>query len=171
MVRGGVASDGTKQPTPPQGEETMDFPVMPSEKGTGRSEKPVTPAHARQPSVTTSQIFKASPNVGGVEALEAKNPQTARITAKPMPSTPDVGSEALRKVLTEKIEKARTTARIRKNELRMQALDLEIRRGTSPLAGAAPISFGSHLIAYLPGLFLLLALVVLLVWYAFQQAN
>ncbi len=173
MVRGGVASDGSIQSTPPKGEETMDFPVMPSERGTGRGEKAhhVTPPHARQPSVTTSQIFKASPNVGGVEALEAKSPQSARITAKPMPSTPDAGSEALRKVMTEKIEKARTTARIRKNELRMQALDLEMRRGASPVAGAAPISFGSHLIAYLPGLFLLLALVVLLVWYVFQQAN
>ena len=173
MVRGGTAADPSKQSTPPQGEETMDFPVLPTDKGMGRGEKAhaVTPAHARQPSVTTSQIFKASPNVGGGEALEAKNPQTARFAAKPLPASPDVGSEALRRVLTDKIEKTRTTARIRKNELRMQALDLEVRRGTSPLAGAAPIPLGSHLIALLPGLFLLMVLVVLLVWYVFQQAN
>lgn len=179
MVRGGLPSDQPKQPTTPQGEQTMDFPALPGDKEAGRQQQKqdpggkVTSSHRRNqpPSVTTSQMFKASPNIGGVEALEAKSPQTARHTAKPMPASADAGSEALRRILTEKIEKARTTARIRKNEQNMQALDLEARRGSSPLAGAVQLPLSTQLVAHLPGFFLLLALAILMVWFAFQQAG
>jgi serine/threonine protein kinase len=176
MVRGGTG-DQSKQSPPPASEETMDFPALPGDKEAGRQQQKqdpaskVTSSHRRQaPSVTTSQIFKASPNIGGAEALEAKSPQTARLTAKPMP-TADAGSEALRKILTDKIEKARTTARIRKQEKHMQALDLEARGGPVTLAGTAPLPLGEHLIALLPGFSVLLILAILLVWYLFQQTG
>jgi serine/threonine protein kinase len=157
-------------------EQTMDFPMLPTDKEVGRLEKQeptkgTAAHHRRPPSVTTSQIFKASPNIGGVEALEAKNPQSARFTAKPVPTTTDVGSEALRKVLTEKIEKARTTARIRRTEQRMQALDLELRGFSSPMAGIGQLPLGAHLMAYLPGTFLLLVLVTLVVVLVMQQSG
>ena len=51
----------------------------------------------------------------------------------------------------------------------MQALDLEIRRGTAPPAGASAISFTDHLRAHLFGLALVLALVALMVLFALQQ--
>jgi serine/threonine protein kinase len=177
MVRGGTNNDAAKQSTPPQGEDTMDFPALPTDKEAGRQQQKqepgshrVTASHKRQqpPSVTTSQIFKASPNVGGAEALEAKNP-TVRPPVKPLPAAQDAGSEALRRILTDKIEKARTTSRIRKNEKRMQALDLEIRHGGASFIGAAPMPFSVHVMAYLPGLFLMLVLAVLLAWLALQQ--
>lgn len=176
MVRGGTNNDAAKQATPPQGEDTMDFPALPTDKEAGRQQQKqepgshrVTASHKRQPpSVTTSQIFKASPNVGGVEALEAKNP-TTRPISKPLPAVHDAGSEALRRILTDKIEKARTTSRIRKNEKSMQALDLELRHGGASVSSAAPMPFTVHLMAYLPGLFLLLLLVALLAWFALQQ--
>ncbi|HEX3135368.1 MAG TPA: serine/threonine-protein kinase [Planctomycetota bacterium] len=176
MVRGGTNNDAAKQSTLPQGEDIMDFPALPTDKEAGRQQQKQTPgshrvtaAHKRQaPSVTTSQIFKASPNVGGAEALEEKNPQ-GRPPSKPLPAVADAGSEALRRILTDKIEKARTTSRIRKNEKRMQALDLEVRSGGGSYACAAFMPFSVHLMAYLPGLFLLLVLAVLLTWLAFQQ--
>jgi eukaryotic-like serine/threonine-protein kinase len=175
MVRGGVQSD-PKPPTPPQGEETMDFPALPTDKEVGRQQqkdpanKGTTPHRRHPPSVTTSQIFKASPNVGGVDALEAKNPQSARHTAKPLPTGADAGSEALRRILTDKIEKARTTARHRRNQQQMQALDLEARSGSAPLsAGAAPLPVGEQVLAFLPGFVLLLILAVLLAMFVLQQ--
>lgn len=176
MVRGGVQSD-PKPPTPPQGEETMDFPALPTDKEAGRQQQKdpgqkVTASHRRNqaPSVTTSQIFKASPNVGGAEALEAKNP-LARPASKPMPTSADAGSEALRRILTDKIEKARTTARINKNQKQMQALDIEVRGGLSGLsAGAAPLPLGEHLIAMLPGFALILILAILMVMFALQRS-
>jgi hypothetical protein len=145
----------------------MDFPALPTEKGFARSDKGTT-AHTRKqaPSVTTSQIFKAPTAVGGADALEAKTPGVAR---KPIPASGEVGSEALRRILTDKIEKARTTSRIRRNENRMQALDLEIRRGSTPSSSGTPISLSHALAAYLPGLLLLLVLAVLVVWFIFQQ--
>jgi serine/threonine protein kinase len=182
MVRGGAQSDQAKPPTPPQGEETMDFPALPTDKEAGRQQQKQDPAskgtgaYSRQamsksPSVTTSQMFKSPVSVGGAEALEAKDPQSARYTARPMPTSVDAGSEALRRILTDKIEKARTTARIRKNQQNMQALDLEIRRGSSPLAGAAQLPLSAHLAGILPGLLLLLILALLMVWFVFQQAS
>jgi hypothetical protein len=179
MVRGGVQSD-PKPATPPQGEVTMDFPALPGDKEVGRQQQKQEPgqkgtaSHRRNqpPSVTTSQIFKASPNVGGVEALEAKNPQSARHTAKPLPASADAGSEALRKILTDKIEKARTTARHRKNQQQMQALDLEVRSGGASLAaGVAPLPMSEHLRAHLPGFLLLLILGLLLVLFVLQQTH
>jgi hypothetical protein len=166
MIKGGSGGEA-KQPTPPQGEETMDFPAMPTEKGVGRQEKG-TASHTRQqpPSVTTSQMFKSPVSVGGADALEAKIPGVAR---KVLPAAADAGSEALRRILTDKIEKARTTSRIRRNENRMQSLDLEIRRGVAPSSSGAPLSLSTVLVAYLPGLLLLLALIVLIVWFVFQQ--
>lgn len=173
MVRGGIQSDQSKQSTPPAGEETMDFPALPTDKEVGRQQQKQDPGskvtRRQPPSVTTSQMFKASPNIGGAEALEAKNPQTGRL-AKPIPASADVGSEALRRVLTDKIEKARTTARIRKNEKQMRALDLEA-RGSSRTAGAAEFPPGATMMALLPGFFLLLVLVILMVWFVFQQAG
>ncbi|MBA3697554.1 MAG: serine/threonine protein kinase [Planctomycetes bacterium] len=178
MVRGGTQSDQSKSSTSQQSEETMDFQALPGDKEAGRQQQKqdpaakVTSSHRRQPpSVTTSQIFKASPNIGGAEALEAKNPQTARLTAKPLPTSADAGSDALRKVLTEKIEKARTTARIRRQEKHMQALDLEARGGSVTLAGTASLPLGAHLIALLPGFSVLLILAILMVWFVFQQSG
>lgn len=166
LIRGGAAGEA-KQPTPPQGEETMDFPALPTEKGVSRQEKG-TGSHPRKqaPSITTSQMFKSPIAVGGADALEAKAPGVAR---KPVPASGDAGSEALRRILTDKIEKARTTSRIQKNENRMQALDLEIRRGLTPSSSGSPVSLSNLLAAYLPGLLLLLALVVLMVWFIFQD--
>jgi hypothetical protein len=51
----------------------------------------------------------------------------------------------------------------------MQALDLEIRRGVTPSSSGTPVSLSNMMAAYLPGLLLLLALVVLMVWFIFQQ--
>ena len=155
----------------------MDFPSLPNDKGTGRQQQKdpaskVTASHRRQPpAVTTTQRFKSPTSIGGVEALESKKPQTARLSAKPIPASADAGSEALRRVLTEKIEKARTTARISKNELKMQALDLEVRRGSSLSAGTAPLPLSMYATAHLPGIFLLLVLAILMLWFVFQQAG
>lgn len=178
MVRGGIKPDQSKQSTPPQGEETMDFPALPNDKEVGRQQQKqdpggkVTASHRRNPpSVTTSQIFKASPNIGGAEALEAKNPQSGRLAAKPVPASADAGSEALRRILTDKIEKARTTARIRKNEKQMRALDLEARDGSSRSSDVAELPSGSNVVALMPGFFLLLVLAILMVWFVFQQAG
>ena len=88
-----------------------------------------------------------------------------------MPANADAGSEALRRVLTEKIEKVRTTARIRKNEKNMQALDLEVRRGSSQLADTAPLPLSAYVMAHLPGFFLLLVLAILMMWFVFQQSG
>lgn len=177
MVRGGTAPDQGKLSTPPKGEETMDFPALPNDKEAGRHQQKdptskVTASHRRHPpSVTTSQMFKSPANIGGAEALESKNPQTARLAARPLPANADAGSEALRRILTEKIEKTRTTARIRKNEKNMQALDLEVRRGSSQLAGTAPLPLSTYVTAHLPGFFLLLVLAILLMWFGFQQSG
>jgi hypothetical protein len=150
---------------------------MPGDREVGRRDKDdpklkkSTVSQTRQASVTTSQIFKANPNVGGNDELEARRPETVRLQAKPLSVNPTAGSDALRKVLTEKIEKVRTTARLRKNQDRMQALDLEVRRGTASPAGARTIPFTDHLQAHVFGLILLLALVGLMVLFVFQQVK
>ena len=177
MVRGATPTEGHKQIASPQDEQTMGFQAMPGDREVGRRDKDdpklkkATVSHTRQASVTTSQIFKANPSVGGVEALEAKRPELVRPPAKPLSVSPTAGSDALRKTMTDKIEKVRTTARLRKNEDRMQALDLEIRRGTAPLAGASATSFTDHLRAHVFGLALVLALVALMVLFTLQQVK
>jgi serine/threonine protein kinase len=177
MVRGVTPSEGHKLVAPPQGEQTMGFQAMPGDREVGRRDKDdpklkkVTVSHTRQASVTTSQMFKANPNVGGDDALESKRPETVRLQVKPLPVNPTAGSDALRKSLTEKIEKVRTTARLRKNENRMQALDLEVRRGSAPLAGASAIPFSDHLRAHFFGIILVLALAFLMVLFVLQQVK
>ncbi len=177
MVRGATPTDGHKQITSPQDEQTIGFQAMPGDREVGRRDKDdpklkkSTVSQTRQASVTTSQIFKANPNVGGNDALEAKRSGSVRLQTKPVSANPTAGSDALRKTLTDKIEKVRTTARLRKNQDRMQALDLEVRRGTAPPAGARAIPFADHLRAHVVGLILVLALVALMVLFVLQQVK
>jgi serine/threonine protein kinase len=177
MVRGVTPTEGHKQVSSSHDDQTIGFQAMPGDKEVDRRDKDdpklkkITVSHTRQASVTTSQIFKANPNVGGNEALESKRPESVRLQARPLPVNPTAGSDALRKTLTEKIEKVRTTARLRKNENRMQALDLEVRRGTAPLAGVRAIPFTDHLRAHVFGLILVLALVFLMVLFVLQQVK
>jgi serine/threonine-protein kinase len=118
MVRGGLKDEG-KSAVAANAEETMDFQSLPGDKATGRLENKdpkakVTHSHRKAPSVTTSKIFKAPPNIsGGAEALELKKSQASGQTTR---SVPENGSDALRKMLTDKIDKVRTTARFNKNQ-------------------------------------------------------
>jgi hypothetical protein len=98
--------------------DTMDFPALPGDKALGRTDNKdpagkVTASHKRrQEGVTTSKIFAASPAaVSSDNALESKHPITSRHQLKP---TATNGSEALRKAMTDKIEKIRTTSRFKK---------------------------------------------------------
>jgi serine/threonine protein kinase len=177
MVRGATPTEGNKQVAPPQDEQTMGFQAMPGDKEVGRRDKDdpklkkATVSQTRQASVTTSQIFKANPSVGGNDALESNRAESVRLQAKTLPVNPTAGSDALRKILTDKVEKVRTTTRLRKNQDRMQALDLEVRRGSAPLAGARTVPFTDHLRAHIFGLILVLALVALMALFALQQAK
>ena len=177
MVRGATLTEGNKQVDSSEDESTLEFQAMPGDREVGRRDKDdpkltkSTASKARQVSVSTSQIFKANPNFGGNEALEAKRLESIRLPAKSLSVNPTAGSDALRKILTDKVEKVRTTARLRKNQDRMQALDLEVRHGTAPLAGANAISLTDHLLAHVFGLALVLALVVLMVLFALQQVS
>jgi hypothetical protein len=180
LVRGGI-SPGTppggsaKPATPATGEATMDFPAMPADRevrqkhepGTGRIAKtPATDTHRRPlpGSKSTSQIFRAPQILPGGAALEARNP-VAQPSAGPAAPSPTAGSDALRGIFTDKIEKAKTTARLKKNQLKMEALDLAIRR---PGAGVARLTLADQFAGLLPALLIFAALAALIIVYALQ---
>jgi serine/threonine protein kinase len=167
MIRGGINENINPSA---EATEFQDFQALPGDRAADRIDKKdpkakATDTHRRSPSVTTSQIFKASSNVtGGTEALESKTPLAVR---QINPIFPGNGSEALRKIMTDKIEKVRTTARFKKNQTRMQALDIEVRRGLPSLAtGERQIS--EALAANAPAIVLLIIIIALVVIYFAQ---
>jgi serine/threonine-protein kinase len=118
MVRGAHIDEAKKAQQANNDMDTMDFPALPGDKALGRTDNKdpagkVTASHKRrQEGVTTSKIFAASPAaVSSDNALESKHPITSRHQLKP---TATNGSEALRKAMTDKIEKIRTTSRFKK---------------------------------------------------------
>ena len=169
MVRGGHA-DATKSAVSSSATETIGFQALPGDKATGRIENKDpkskgTASHRQAPSVTTSQMFQTTPSVaGGTDALESNKPHTVRQVAK---AAPENGSDALRKVLTDKIEKVQTTARFKKNQTRMQALDAEVQRGLPSLAtGELPMA--QALLALGPVMGLVIIVLALLIFYFTQ---
>ncbi len=166
MVRGGKV-DATKSSDTSSATDTIGFQALPGDKATGRIENKDpkskgTASYRQAPSVTTSQMFQTTPSVaGGTDALESKKPHIVRPVAK---TTPTNGSDALRKVLTDKIEKVQTTARFKKNQTRMQALDVEVRRGL-PSVATGELPMAQALLALGPIMGLLLIVLVLVIWY------
>jgi serine/threonine protein kinase len=157
MVRGGQEDAKTQMMENSGNEETLDFPTLPTDKGVEHNNK-TTGIHRRRASVSTSQMFRVSTHiVPDNEALEAKN--TAK--RKPLPIS-DKGSDALRKILTDKIEKTKTTARISKNQQKMVALDIEAKREL-PTLRSGELSFARVVAAYYPALIMLVLLIVLLI--------
>ena len=180
MVRGGTGPgtspvDSTKQGTTPVGEATMDFAAMPSDREVRQKHEPGTARMVKRPltdsqtkgtpaSHSTSHVFRAPQILPGGAALESKKPAAP---AAPIPAAPSptAGSDALRGIFTDKIEKAKTTARLRKNQIKMEALDLAIRQ---PNAGAAPLTLVDQLAGLLPALLIFGVLAALIIVYALQ---
>jgi serine/threonine protein kinase len=179
LVRGasspGTPPSGSARPSTPVGEATMDFPAMPSDREVRQKHEPATGRIAKAPaadtprrpvpaSKTTSQIFRAPQILPGGAALEARNPvvQGPGVPAAPAAIT---GSDALRGVFTDKIEKAKTTARLKKNQLKLEALDLAFRR---PAAGVARLTLADQFAGLLPALLIFAALAALIIVYALQ---
>lgn len=180
LVRGGTgpgtsSADVAREASTPVGEATMDFPAMPSDRevrqkiepGTGRTVKrpPMTASQTKgtPASHSTSHVFRAPQIMPGGNALESRNPPASAPVAAPQ--SPTAGSDALRGVFTDKIEKAKTTARLRKNQIKMEALDLAFRR---PDAGTARLTFADQLAGLLPALLIFGALAALIIVYALQ---
>ena len=153
----------------------MDFAAMPSDREVRQKHVPVSAKQpAKQPdtnshrrgtpaSPTTSQVFRAPQILPGGAALEAKTP--TKQPAIPAAPSPTAGSDALRGIFTDKIDKAKTTARIRKNQITMEAFDLAVRQ---PNAVVTRLSITDQLAGILPALLIFGALVALIIIYAIQ---
>jgi serine/threonine protein kinase len=141
-------------------EDYEDFSTLPSEKGVERTRKN-TDTHRRHSSGSTSQMFRKHTHIPvDTEALEAKDNKA--IPVKKALPVADAGSDALRKVLTSKIEKAKTTARISKTQNRMVALDSELKQSL-PTLRSGELSLVDVLAAYYPALIMLVVALVLII--------
>jgi serine/threonine protein kinase len=121
--------------------------------------KPPPPPPPKKDSDSSKHFRPSAADLSGSPALESHRPQGA-------PAAPATGSDALRKVFTDKVEKAKTTARFRKDQLKMQALDLEARRFNP---GAAQLRLTDQLAASVPWLLLASVLIALMVFFIMQQ--
>jgi serine/threonine-protein kinase len=165
MVRGAGAGTPPTGSRPPAAEDDSDeFVPMPVDRETrsitrDRHKQPSSGAY--RPSSGSARVpadaarHQPSPvTTPGTDPLVAHRPPAAKVPAKtaqpPQPQSQprtDLGSEALRKVFTDKIEKVKTTARIRRQQQKMEAVSLEIRSGSTTaalpltvrLAGMAPM--------------------------------
>jgi len=122
MTSGATTSDAPPSSPPPRvEEETMDFPSMPGDRDTDRLQHKLDPATHKVTvaqrhtlSFSATHVVKTSPSAGGADALEAKHPVTRPPPQAALPTNNDAGSEALRRALTDKFAKVRTTVRLRK---------------------------------------------------------
>ncbi len=179
LVRGGTgpsssSADTAEQAATPVSQATMDFPAMPSDREVRQKHEPGATGTTKQPvaasqrkgtpaSSSTSHVFRAPQVMPGGYALESKNPGIPAPT--PAAPSPTAGSDALRGVFTDKIEKAKTTARLRKNRSQMEALDMAF---TRPTAGVAQLTLADQIAGLLPAALIFGALVALVIIYAFQ---
>jgi serine/threonine protein kinase len=179
MVRSGNPSTPPSGSARPEADSGDDFVPMESDRETRsitkRTHKPPSPgAHAvgaapRVPSAPSTKMYASAAMQAGADPLEARQRSSPTGPGRPAPTAPaprEIGSEALRKAYTDKIEKVKTTRRINRLRAELEMASVPAPDGTV-VAGELPLS--SRLAALAPLLLLGATVVILLIVWIVQK--
>ena len=172
MVRGGSPGTPPSGSIPPVIDDSEDFVPMAIDRETRSitrrtSKPPSTGAHVLKapPRSPSTKLFASVAMHAGTDPLEARSHvlgATRAATSAPAPH--EIGSHALRKAYTEKIEKVKTTTRI--NRLRAELETIPASAISSVMAGELPLT--SRLSTYAPLIALGAIVIILLVLWIIQ---